>query len=67
MAESPRFKPFDTWSRVILCTLLSSLVVIGRALYRAVGQCHNGVGEFRVGDGVHDTYTFQCDLLLPLA
>ena len=28
MAESPRFKPFDTWSRVILCTLLSCLVLL---------------------------------------
>ena len=35
----------------------------------SAGQCfppHNrtlGVGEFRVGGGVHDSYTFQCGLV----
>ena len=36
---------------------LLSCVIIGRALYRAVRQCHNGE-RFREGGGVHDSYTF---------
>ena len=44
----------------LLCLALSC-VIIGRALYSAVRKCHNG-GGFRVGGGVHDSYTFQCRL-----
>ena len=43
--------------------LVFTCIIIGRALYRAVRQFHNGGGEFRVGGGVHDSYTFQCGLV----
>ena len=36
----------------------------------AVHQCHNGRkggGVVRAGGGVHGSYTFQWDILLPLA
>ena len=49
--------------------MVLSCVIIGRALYRAVRQCNNGrtggsleESRFRVGGGVHDSYTFQCGL-----
>ena len=38
-------------------TCILACVIIGRVLYRAVYQCHNGEG-FRVGGGVHGSYTF---------
>ena len=44
--------------------VLSSVIIV-RALYKAVRQCHNGRtgGGGRMGGGVHDSYTFQCGLV----
>ena len=46
---------------LLVCVCVRACV---RACVREyVGQCHNGGGVYRVGGGVHDSYTFQSGLV----